>query len=116
MELLVITFSDVNNMALKLQKKISRECIRLQARGRSLVVSLNPGDTISLRPKGTRQEIELSLGHVWNLCQIIKQKTIYDEKMKLYKEGKNGGKTVFKRLRKPKPPGQYFNRFYYKAL
>jgi hypothetical protein len=46
----------------KLLKNVRRETGRVYDRGRSLIVTLEPGDVIGFRPKGTRKTWKTTLG------------------------------------------------------
>ena len=55
-----------------LQKPVRRRCV-IPHRGRRLVVSLEPGDLVSLRPEGTRRVEYLSIAamHDWAVRQRV---------------------------------------------
>ena len=53
-----------------LKKRVTRECIDGDWRGRKLVVSLAPGDIIEVREKGRRQTFAAPIS--WVATQIIK--------------------------------------------
>jgi len=49
-------------MATKLRKTVVREVEDFDGRGKSLMVSLEPGGVLSFREKGTRKSFDLTVG------------------------------------------------------
>lgn len=109
-------------MATKLLKTITRETLALTtARGKygdkPILVSLEGGDMLSFRIKGTQQVFKVSLGHALNLAIMITMESqyrvkldTYKDKVKLKKKGQYLGRVV-----KPKRPAMPFNKIYFKA-
>ena len=82
-------------MAIKLTKNVRRETLAVTTRGkyrdRPIIVTLEPGDILSFRIKGTRQEASVSLAHCYQLAQIVECEVRYKEYLKTYKEKKKLG-------------------------
>lgn len=94
---------------MKLLKTIKRELFLTSQegkhRGLPIVLELLPGDLLSFRIKGTRERVEVSLGHCYNLARKFSLEKRYAQEMKDYKEKKQQGK----RPRTPKRPFIPFN-------
>ena len=100
-------------MATLLMKPISRETLAVtDYPGRKIIVTLEPGDTISFRAKGKRTSYEVPLQACYNLALIFTVNFWYKEKMKVWKEKKKMGY----RCRKPKKMSAIFSQQYYEAL
>lgn len=96
----------------KLTKAISRETLSTDRKGRPLVVTLEPGDMITFRPKGNRVSVSVYLGHCMMLAQIIDAEQRYKQAVADYKEAKKLGQ----RKRRPRKPCLPFSRIYFDAL
>ena len=93
-------------MATLLTKPIRRETMRVTAfagkhRGRTVIVSLEPGDLLSFRIKGTRDLRTVSLAACFNLGTIMQQEEHYKKQLDAYNDKKKLGA---KRIRKPRKP------------
>lgn len=82
-------------MATKLTKDVRREMLA-PAYGSTYIVTMEPGDEISFRPKGKRTTYRCSLHGCLMLAIFQHIQTEYQRNMELYKAGK--------RHRKPKAP------------
>ncbi len=104
-------------MATKLTKNVKRETLGVKTRGkyrdRPIIVTLEPGDMLSFRIKGTQQEATVSLAHCYQLAQIVEGEMRYKQKVKEYKEKKKLG---YQHLRQPKKIDFPFNKIYINAL
>ncbi len=104
-------------MATKLTKNVKRETLAVKTMGkyrdRPIIVTLEPGDVLSFRIKGTRQEASVSLAHCYQLAQIVEGEVRYKQKVKEYKEKKKLG---YRHLRRPKKMDFPFNKIYINAL
>lgn len=49
----------------KLSRQVRRECCRTADRGRPIIVSLEPGDVLGFRAKGTRTTYRLPVHHCY---------------------------------------------------
>ena len=87
-------------MATKLINPVKRELLATQ-RGQTMIVEIEPGDTITFRVKGKRTRYTVSLHKVYNLALMQFLLENYKVKLEAYKINKKYG---HKRLRKPKPP------------
>ena len=83
-------------MATKLLRTVKRELLAKDARGRTLIVRMEPGDLISFSVKGkrTRYEISLHSANTLAVAQFIQSK--YNAQMEDYK--------AKRRSRKPRQP------------
>lgn len=100
-------------MATKLLKPVVRE-LTYTDRGKTWVVTLEPGDVISFRQKGKRTSYSVSLHNVSLLALMGHLREKHNEKVDEYRIKKKAGYT---RLRKPKPLSySMFNRFYQKVM
>lgn len=102
-------------MATKLTKTIRRETLRMTEthgahKGKPIIVELLPGDEISFKVKGTRQECSIYLGHCFMLAKIQTMEANYKAAMERWR---NRGT---KRTRKPRRPSLPFGNMYFKAL
>jgi len=103
-------------MATKLLKPITRELVGTTAglgkhRAHPLLITLEPGDVISFRPKGTRQVFELPLAHAFRLATLIDETVRYKQAMDTYKEKKKAGY----RVRKPKRTAMPYSKIFFDA-
>lgn len=99
-------------MPTKLHKPVTRETASATRAGQSLIVTLAPGDVIQFRLKGHKRTVSVSLGHCYNLAQIISAENHYNEKVKKYESDRK-----FKKgLRKPKRGNLPFSKVYYNAF
>ncbi len=99
-------------MPTKLTKTVTRETRSKDRRGRTLIVSLGVGDVLTFRLKGYKRKLSVSLGHCFNLAQLMTQENEYRAKMDAYNQKKKFGERVKKPKRNPAP----FDKVYYKAL
>lgn len=104
-------------MATKLNKKVTMELVQTGVRVRggkyaSLLVTLEPGDMITFRAKGTRRRFSISLGHCMNLAEIMDAEHKHKEALELHNLKKKAGI----RSRRPKKPGMWYAKIYYDAL
>lgn len=100
-------------MATKLLKPVKRELFSTSRKGRTLIVSLEPGDMISFREKGLKKSFNCYIGHCYVLAQIMQADQEYKERMKNYEERKKKGA---KGLRKPKKAFLPFSKIYFDAV
>lgn len=101
-------------MATLLTKPVKRELLSSTDRkGRKMIVTLEPGDLLSFRPKGSKRTVSVYLGHCVALAQIMTAETEYQSKLKEYQAKKKAGAQF---LRKPKKPALFFGKIYYDAL
>ncbi len=99
-------------MATLLTKSVKRLTASRDRKGRALVVSLEPGDYLSFRPKGKRKAFTVTINQAYLLAQIVDQNWRYRKAIEAYNEARKAGK----RARRPKVPSQIFDRIYYAAL
>ena len=103
-------------MAVKLIRPIKRELLASSTvgkyRGRSIVVTLVPGDMLRFQIKGTRQYYEVSLHACYRMAQIATWENDYQDKVKTYNMKKNAGY----KARKPKKSQFVIDRAMIKAL
>ena len=100
-------------MATKLIKPITRELIYTD-RGRTIIVTLEPGDVITYRFKGKKTKYSVSLHKVQLLALMQGILDSYQEKVVLYNKKKAAG---YKNLKKPKRPTlSMFNKTYQEFL
>ena len=100
-------------MATLLMKPVSRETLAVTDHpGRKIIVTLEPGDTISFRAKGKRTSYEVPLQACYFLALIYTVNANYRERMKVWKEKKKNGQ----RCRTPRKISAIFNQMYYEAL
>lgn len=99
-------------MATELHKPVRRLLQSADRKGRRLIVSLEPGDIITFRPKGAKRTVSLYIGHAFTLAQIVTIDREYVARMKQYKADKSLG---LKR-RKPIKPCLPFSKIYWDAL
>ena len=100
-------------MAVKLVKSVSRETLSVTGhKKRKVIVTLEGGDLISFRAKGTRKSYEIYLGHCFVLAQILQANSDYKKKMELYTIKKKAGM----RVKKPKKLFLPFSKMYFDAI
>ena len=87
-------------MATKLLKEIHRELLA-ELNGKLCIITLEPGDLLTYRFKGTRTRYAISLHQVFTMALMAKIEQDYKERMKMYKVKIALG---HKRIRKPKRP------------
>lgn len=95
-----------------LTKPVRRLTRSTDRKGNPLVVSLEPGDIISFRPKGKRRTVSVYAGHCYALAQIVQTESDYKDRMKVYNEKRK----YTKGLRRPKRHSLPFSRIYFSAL
>lgn len=101
---------------MRILKPIKRE-LTLEAAfgkhaGRQIKVELLPGDYLAFVLKGTRQRVEVSLSHCYNLALIVTMNKIYQDRLAQYEVKKKAGY----RVKKPKKPVLPYDPTYFKAL
>lgn len=100
-------------MATKLLKPITRELVYTD-RGRTIIVTLEPGDIITYRFKGKKTKYSVSLHKVQLIALMQGILDIYHEKMEQYNQKKAAG---HKNLKRPKRPTlAMFNKTYQEFL
>ena len=77
----------INHMAVKLLKSISRELV-YPDRGKTLIVSLEPGDIITYRQKGKRTKYSVSLHKVQLLALMESLLQKHQDKLSQYNQKK----------------------------
>lgn len=100
-------------MATKLNKVVRRELVSTDRKGRAIVVTLEPGDILSFRPKGSKRSVSIYAGMAFQLAQLATIEREYNDKMKEYSARKKAGAQF---LRKPKKPFVPFGKIYYDAM
>lgn len=100
-------------MATPLTKPVRRLLRSSDRKGRSLIVTLEPGDMISFRSKGRRRSVSVFLGHAYNLAVIMTAEEEYKAAMKEYTARKKAGAQFLRRPKRGSPP---FSPVYFKAL
>lgn len=105
-------------MSTPLKKPVTREMlskgfVRDKDRNRPILVTLQPGDELEFRIKGTRRKFSIYLGHAFVLAQAMGAEREYQERMAEYKAKKKAG---YKRLRRPRKAHIPVSTFYYKAM
>lgn len=101
-------------MATILKKAVRRQLLSSTDRkGRAILVTLEPGDMISFRPKGSKRSVSVYLGHCMSLAQIVTLESEYNAKVKEYQLRKKAGA---KGIRRPKKPCLPFGKIYFQAL
>jgi hypothetical protein len=88
-------------MATKITKKLTRELLQTDRFGRTLLIELNPDDTISFRLKGKKTRYTVSLLKCFNMAIVESVLSEYKEKADTYKLKKDIG---YKRIKRPKKP------------
>lgn len=105
-------------MATKLLKSVTRELVGTTVgtndkyRDRPITVTLEAGDVLIFRIKGTQQCFEVPLAHCFRLAQIMELEHKYRKAMDDYKAKKKAG---YKRLRKPKRGVLPFSKLFFEA-
>lgn len=99
-------------MATKLTRVVKRQLASTDRKGRPLIVSIEPGDIITFRPKGAKRSVSVYMGHCFTLAQIVTIDREYTQKLKRYKDDKALG---YKRKR-PKKPVLHFGKMYFDSL
>jgi hypothetical protein len=99
-------------MATPLTKPVRRELRSADRKGRALIVTLEPGDILTFRPKGAKRTISVYLGHAFNLANIMTANQEYLDRIKQY----NADRSIGKRRRRPTKPSWPFSKVYYEAL
>lgn len=99
-------------MATKLTKPVVREALSTDRKGRTLIVSLEPGDILTFRPKGRKHSVSVYLGHCFMLAQIMDTEHRYKEALEKYNQERKLGL----RKRRPKKPTLPFSKVYFQAL
>lgn len=99
-------------MATILKQPVHRQLMSCDRKGRPLILSLEQGDIISLRPKGAKRTISVSIGHVFILAQMVSIDYEYNQKLKQY----NADKSLGLKRRKPVKPCLPFGRIYFDSL
>jgi len=82
-------------------------------KGRAIILTLEPGDVLTLRPKGSKRSVSVYAGYVFMLAQLMTIQHEYDRKMKDYNVQKKAGKQF---LRKPKKPFLPFGKVFFDAI
>lgn len=88
-------------MATPLHRPVRRQLMSTDRKGRPLICTLEPGEIISFRPKGSKRSISVHLGFCAQLAQAYTVQSEYDKKMADYQAKKKMG---LKRLRRPTRP------------
>lgn len=99
-------------MATKLHKPVTREVNLIDRKGRGLRVTLEPGDILTFKAKGTRRSHSIYLGHCLAMAMLMTADEEYKRKVEEY----NAKRARGGRPRKPKKPYLPFNDTYYKVL
>lgn len=100
-------------MAVKLLKKVSRETFSIEGRKRRpVIVSIEPGDVLTFRAKGSRKTTEIYLGHCYVLSQIVGADREYKKRLEAYNEKKKSGR----KAKRPKKPFLPFSKMYFDAI
>lgn len=97
--------------ATKLLKPITRQLASASRKGRPLILTVEPGDMLTFREKGTKRRVEIYAGHAYMLAQIMQAEVDYKSAMEKYNEDRK-----FKKIRKPKRPNMPFSKVYYAAI
>lgn len=97
----------------KLLRPITRELASTDQRGNTLVMTLEPGDVLTFRIKGTRQRASVYIGHCFALATIMEMEARYKQRLDAYNAKKKAGA---KGLKPPKKPFNPFSKMYHKAL
>lgn len=100
-------------MATQLLKPVKRELRSTDRKGRTLIVTIEPGDILTFKPKGLRRSVSIYIGHAYALAQIMTAEEDYKKAMQTYTLRKKAGAQF---LRKPKRSALPFNPVYFKAL
>jgi hypothetical protein len=99
-------------MATPLTKPVRRELRSADRKGRLLIATLEPGDMLSFRPKGSKRSVSVYLGQAFILAQILQINSDYKDKLKQYDEDRSLGK----RRRRPVKPILPFGKVYLDSL
>lgn len=104
-------------MATKLLNSVTRELVGTKVEfgkhlKRPITLTLEPGDMLSFRIKGTRQVFELPISQAFRLAQLVDETIRYQRAMEDYKEKCKAG---YKRLRKPKRTAIPYSKIYFDA-
>lgn len=99
-------------MATKLHKPVTREITLLDRRGKGMKVTLEPGNILTFRVKGSRRTDSIYLGHCLNLAKAMTAEEHYRKAMEKYHAKREAGG----RPRKPKRPWLPFGEAYTKIL
>ncbi len=100
-------------MATKLLKNVTRECLAASdTKGRVLMITLEPGDEISVRAKGKKYSMSVSIQAIYYLALINHITTRHKIRLAEYKQKRKDGI----RCRKPTHMPRVFNPAMYEAL
>jgi hypothetical protein len=99
-------------MATKLTKAVTREIGMIDRKGKELRVTLEPGDILTFKAKGSRRSHSIYLGHCLAMATIMTADEDYKKRMDEY----NAKRARGGRPRKPKKPYLPFNDTYFKVL
>ena len=105
-------------MATKLQNPVTRELLgtTMSTKGskqKIVLCTLEAGDIITFRAKGSTREISVPIAGCINLAELMSGEKDYKEALTLYNLRK---KAHVKNLRRPKRRYMPFSKIYYKAL
>lgn len=81
-------------------------------RNKNIIVSLEPGDLISFRSKGSKKSISVSLASCYTLAMIFDINQNHATRMKEYELKKKAGY----RVKRPKIPFTPFSKIYFKVI
>lgn len=96
-----------------LVKTVTRQTLGLNSKDKPMLVSLEGGDELSFKAKGSRTTYTVALGHCYRLAQLLTFDEQYAERLKEYNRKKNAGYKRLKRPRRIRPP---FDEMYFKIL
>lgn len=99
-------------MATKLNKKVKRELSAVDRKGRPIIMTIEPGDILTFRPKGLKRSVSVYAGQAFMLAQLMTIEREYSQKLKDYNVQKKAGKQF---LRKPRKPFVPFGKIFYDA-
>jgi len=99
-------------MATKLNKPVRRQLQSTDRKGRALIISIEPGDILTFRPKGAKRKLSIYVGFCFQLAQLVTIDREYTAKVKQYKADRATG---LKR-RKPIKPFLPYSKVFFDAL
>jgi hypothetical protein len=103
----------LKRMATRLLKNVTRECLAAtDTKGRTLMITLEPGDEVNVRAKGKRYSYTVSIQAIYYLALINHVTSRHKIRMAEYKQKRKDGI----RCRKPSHMPRVFSPAMYEAL
>jgi len=99
-------------MAIQLSKPIKRQLMSTDRKGRPLIVTLEPGDILSFRPKGAKRTTHVHISQCAILAQMLEVNREYEARLTKYKSDR----AIGLKRRKPNKPFLPFGKIYFDSL